>query len=101
MEMIVTTGCLNRQTFTLPCLGSELDSLLILYGQLGKVRLRKTIAECVFRENLAQVDISPEETLLFETLEKGICQIQGKTREGSPIVSLVIPFRSTELMEDA
>lgn len=100
MNLIVTTGCINRQSFTLPCPGSELDSLLILYSQLGQVKLRKTIDECKVEGSSVQVNITPEETLLFEPLEKGICQIQGKTKGGTPIVSFVIPFRCTELIED-
>ena len=62
-------GTTPTQIFTFPFNTSDIDSMRIIYSQGGEVKLIKTKDDCVFKDNVARITLSQEDTFLFKSKE--------------------------------
>ena len=73
-------GTTPTQTFTFPFNTSDIDSMHIIYSQDGEVKLIKTKDDCVFKDNVAKLTLSQEDTFLFKS--KAFVDIQVRVLVG-------------------
>lgn len=87
--MIVSTTPIHR--FNLPFSTSEITKLVIAYNQGGCNILEKTEDDCTLTENTVSVQLTQEETLLFNYHYDVEIQIKVLTTDNNALASKIIP----------
>lgn len=79
-------------TFTLPIDTDIVDECRVTFAQYGSVILTKETDECEMSGNIITVDLTPDETLLFDHKDTAQAQLQALTTGGDPLVSDIFSF---------
>ena len=83
-------GTTPTHTFTLPFSVENVSDALIVYAQADNVILRKTVSQCHMEGNSLSVELTQEETFLFDCSKKVQIQVRVKTDEKTALTSDII-----------
>ena len=83
-------GTTPTHAFTLPFAVDTVSNALIVYAQSGEEILRKTVHQCHMSENTISVDLTQEETFLFDCGKKVQIQVRVLTADGKALASNII-----------
>lgn len=91
-------GSTPTHTFTLSIDPATIDKVRVLYGQDGKLVLRKEHEDCVLEENRVITSLNQEETLLFKP-GKAEIQLRVNFKNGKSIPSMIYTVTVDRLLE--
>ena len=97
---MISKGCTATNTFTVPFSRDEVDVLYITYQQREKTVLEKTFEDCTFSEGVVTVNLSQEETLMFESLLAVRIQIRARLKNNAAIKSNIISTDVDKILKD-
>lgn len=97
--MIIPKGCTVVNTFTVPFNREDIDVIYITYQQSGRTIIEKTVSDCVFRDGKILVDLSQEDTLLFNNSYIIQIQIRIRLKNGVATKSNIINVNTDELLK--
>lgn len=97
---MISKGCTATNSFTVPFKQDEVDVLYITYQQREKTVLEKTIKDCTFAEGVVTVNLSQEETLMFESLLAVRIQIRARLKNNAAIKSNIISTDVDKILKD-
>lgn len=80
-------GTTPTHTFTLPFDTSTLSAVKITYAQSGEVKLQKKTPDCVLSGNTVTVELTQEDTFLFEADKTVLIQVRVLTLGGDALSS--------------
>ena len=83
-------GTTPTHTFTVPFGIENVADALVVYAQSDKEILRKTVSHCHMEGNTLSVDLTQEETFLFNCQKKVQIQVRVLTTEGKALASDII-----------
>ena len=83
-------GTTPTHTFTIPFSVNNVADALIVYAQGEEEVLRKTVRHCHMDGNTLSVDLTQEETFLFNCNKKVQIQVRVLTTEGKALASNII-----------
>lgn len=83
-------GTTPTHTFTLPFAADNVSDALIVYAQSDEEILRKTVSQCNMEGNTLSVDLTQEETFLFDCGKKVQIQVRVLTTVGKALASNII-----------
>ena len=63
---MIPKGCCCKNSFSFPFKPGNVSRLYITYQQNGKNVVEKTIDDCIFENDKVLVDITQQESLLFD-----------------------------------
>jgi predicted small metal-binding protein len=83
-------GTTPTHTFTLPIAVDNVSEALIVYAQSDEEILRKTVNHCRMDGNTLAVDLTQEETFLFDCKRRVQIQVRVLTMDGKALASNII-----------
>ncbi len=75
--------------FTLPFAAEQLKAVRITYRQLGKTVLQKTEADCTLAGNTVRLELTQQESLLFQSTDWVYVQLRAVTDGGKVLASQI------------
>ena len=83
-------GTTPTHSFTIPFSVANVADALVVYAQSEKIMLQKTASQCHMEGNTLSVELTQEETFLFDSGKKVQIQIRVLTTEGKALASNII-----------
>lgn len=98
--MAIPKGATTLHTFNVPIDLTQAVVLYITYQSLGEIILEKQLDDCEVTTDCIKVNLSQEETLLFEDSVRVKIQIRARLYDGSAVKSKVIETTTDELLKE-
>lgn len=83
-------GSTPTHTFELPLDEENIKNVIVAYAQDDVVVLSKTIEDCIVSGNIITLELSQEETLLFNSKKKVDIQLKVLNNNGKVFISNII-----------
>ncbi len=80
-------GTTPTHNFTIPFECSLLKEIRVIYKQGGEVVLEKKVSDCSLKDCTISVDLTQEETFLFDCKKDVTIQLRALTKLGQALVS--------------
>lgn len=91
-------GTTPTHEFVLPFAAELVKEVRITYEQNGEIVLEKAETDCTFVENSIKLELTQEETLLFDTKYNVKIQLKVLTTEGKVMASQIESVRVGEIL---
>ena len=97
--MIIPKGCTVINTFTIPYTEDEIEVVYITYQQSCVTIIEKTLSDCTFVDGKMSVELSQEDTLLFDDNYAINIQIRIRLKNGMATKSNIIGAQTDKLLK--